>query len=48
VLNIGRNVSIGYFIHTDSVERLHLQETFTFHVLTSKASVVLPPSHRPS
>lgn len=40
-LNIGMDVSIGYLSHTDKIVRLYLQETFTFRVLTSEASVVL-------
>jgi uncharacterized linocin/CFP29 family protein len=40
-LNIGQDVSIGYLSHSDSAVRLYLQETFTFRVLTSEASVVL-------
>jgi uncharacterized linocin/CFP29 family protein len=40
-LNIGQDVSIGYLSHTDVAVRLYLQETFTFRVLTSEASVVL-------
>ena len=47
-LNIGQDVSIGYLSHTDTVVRLYLQETFTFRVLTSEASVVLEPSVQPS
>jgi uncharacterized linocin/CFP29 family protein len=47
-LNVGQDVSIGYLTHTDSAVRLYLQETFTFRVLTSEASVVLSPSPRPS
>jgi uncharacterized linocin/CFP29 family protein len=43
-LNIGQDVSIGYLSHTDAVVRLYLQETFTFRVLTSEASVVLAVS----
>jgi uncharacterized linocin/CFP29 family protein len=43
-LNIGQDVSIGYLSHTDSVVRLYLQETVTFRVLTSEASVVLSPT----
>jgi uncharacterized linocin/CFP29 family protein len=38
-LSIGQDVSIGYLSHTDSIVRLYLQETFTFRVLTSEASV---------
>jgi uncharacterized linocin/CFP29 family protein len=40
-LNIGSDVSIGYLSHTDTIVRLYLQETFTFRVLTSEASVAL-------
>ena len=47
-LNIGQDVSIGYLSHTDAVVRLYLQETFTFRVLTSEASVVLAASEKPS
>jgi uncharacterized linocin/CFP29 family protein len=43
-LNIGQDVSIGYLSHTDAAVRLYLQETFTFRVLTSEASVALSPS----
>jgi uncharacterized linocin/CFP29 family protein len=43
-LNIGQDVSIGYLSHTDAIVRLYLQETFTFRVLTSEASVVLAGS----
>lgn len=42
-LNIGQDTSIGYLSHTDAIVRLYLQETFTFRVLTSEASVVLSP-----
>lgn len=47
-LNIGQDVSIGYLSHTDSVVKLYLQETLTFRVLTSEASVVLSPSPKSS
>jgi len=47
-LNIGQDVSIGYLSHTDTVVRLYLQETFTFRVLTSEASVVLTLSEKTS
>jgi uncharacterized linocin/CFP29 family protein len=40
-LNVGQDFSIGYLSHTDAAVRLYLQETFTFRVLTSEASVVL-------
>lgn len=45
-LNIGQDFSIGYLSHTDSMVRLYLQETFTFRVLTSEASVVLSPPQK--
>ena len=47
-LSIGQDVSIGYLSHTDTVVRLYLQETFTFRLLTSEASVVLAPAEKPS
>src|ERR1700722_170792 len=47
-LNVGQDVSIGYLSHTDALVRLYLQETFTFRVLTSEASVVLAPSQKAS
>lgn len=48
-LNIGQDASIGYLSHTDTNVRLYLQETLTFRVLTSEASVALSPSSkRPS
>ena len=42
------NFSIGYLTHTDAVVRLYLQESFTFRLLTSEASVVLASSDNPS
>jgi uncharacterized linocin/CFP29 family protein len=45
-LNIGSDVSIGYFSHTDDSVRLYLQDTFTFRVLTTEASVVLSASSK--
>jgi uncharacterized linocin/CFP29 family protein len=47
-LSIGQDVSIGYLSHTDAAVRLYLQETFTFRLLTSEASVVLAPSESAS
>ena len=48
-LHIGQDVSIGYLSHDDSVVRLYLQETLTFLMLTSEASVALaPPATKPS
>jgi uncharacterized linocin/CFP29 family protein len=44
-LHLGQDLSIGYLSHSDSAVRLYLQETFTFLLLTSEASVALagPP-----
>ncbi|HWF76752.1 MAG TPA: family 1 encapsulin nanocompartment shell protein [Caulobacteraceae bacterium] len=42
-LYLGQDVSIGYLSHTDASVRLYLQETFTFLLLTTEASVVLSP-----
>ena len=42
-LYIGQDVSIGYLNHTDAAVRLYLQETFTFLLLTTEASVALSP-----
>jgi len=41
-LHLGQDLSIGYLSHTDSSVRLYLQETLTFLLLTTEASVVLP------
>jgi uncharacterized linocin/CFP29 family protein len=43
-LHIGQDISIGYASHTDSTVSLYLQESFTFLMLTSEASVVLSPA----
>jgi uncharacterized linocin/CFP29 family protein len=43
-LHIGQDLSIGYLSHTDTVVRLYLQETFTFLLLTTEASVALNPA----
>ena len=40
---IGQDISIGYLSHTDEAVRLYLQETFTFLLLTTEASVALTP-----
>ena len=45
-LHIGQDLSIGYLSHTDSAVRLYLQETFTFLLLTSEASVALVPASK--
>ena len=48
-LYIGQDVSIGYLSHTDAAVRLYLQETFTFLLLTTEASVALsPPENAPA
>ena len=46
-LHIGQDFSIGYLSHTDAAVRLYLQETFTFLLLTSEASVALGPAPTP-
>jgi uncharacterized linocin/CFP29 family protein len=40
-LHIGEDVSIGYSSHDDKTVHLYLQETFTFLLLTTEASVAL-------
>lgn len=45
-LAIGQDASIGYLGHTDTIVRLYLQETFTFRVLMSEASVAFSPSSK--
>ena len=40
-LYIGEDVSIGYLGHNDKAVRLYLEETFTFLLLTTEASVAL-------
>jgi uncharacterized linocin/CFP29 family protein len=40
-LYIGEDVSIGYLSHNDKTVRLYLEETFTFQLLTTEASVAL-------
>ncbi len=40
-LHLGQDVSIGYLSHSDKAVQLYLQETFTFLLLTSEASVAL-------
>jgi uncharacterized linocin/CFP29 family protein len=42
-LHIGQDVSIGYSSHTDTTVNLYLQESFTFLLLTTEASVALSP-----
>jgi uncharacterized linocin/CFP29 family protein len=45
-LHIGQDFSIGYLSHSDAAVRLYLQETFTFLLLTTEASVSLMPAVR--
>jgi uncharacterized linocin/CFP29 family protein len=40
-LHIGEDVSIGYLSHDDRKVKLYLQETFTFLLLTTEASVAV-------
>ena len=40
-LHLGEDVSIGYLGHDDKTVRLYLEETFTFLLLTTEASVAL-------
>jgi uncharacterized linocin/CFP29 family protein len=42
--HIGQDISIGYWSHTDTAVRLYLQETFTFFLLTTEASVAINPA----
>jgi uncharacterized linocin/CFP29 family protein len=42
-LTIGQDVSIGYLSHSETIVRLYFQETITFLLLTTEASVVLAP-----
>jgi len=44
---LGQDISIGYLSHTDTTVRLYLQETFTFLLLTTEATVVLNPPRSP-
>lgn len=40
-LNIGQDISIGYLNHSSTTVELYFQESFTFRLLTTEASVVL-------
>jgi uncharacterized linocin/CFP29 family protein len=42
-LHLGQDLSIGYLSHSDDVVRLYLQETLTFLMQTSEASVAVLP-----
>ena len=39
----GQDLSIGYDSHDDQVVRLYLEESFSFHVATPEAAVILAP-----
>jgi uncharacterized linocin/CFP29 family protein len=43
-LHLGQDVSIGYLSHTEKIVSLYLQETLTFLMLTSEASVAIAPA----
>jgi uncharacterized linocin/CFP29 family protein len=45
-LYIGEDVSIGYLSHDEKTVRLYLEETFTFLLLTTEASVALTAGDR--
>jgi uncharacterized linocin/CFP29 family protein len=45
-LDIGQDLSIGYLGHSSTTVELYFQETFTFRVLTTEASVVLTSAKR--
>jgi uncharacterized linocin/CFP29 family protein len=45
-LHLGQDVSIGYASHDDKNVSLYLQESMTFLLLTSEASVALKPASR--
>ena len=45
-LDIGQDLSIGYLSHSGTGVELYFQETFTFRLLTSEASVVLAPPRK--
>ncbi len=47
-LHLGQDVSIGYLSHTDKIVNLYLQESMTFLMLTSEASVAISPVSRSS
>jgi uncharacterized linocin/CFP29 family protein len=45
-LYLGQDISIGYLSHDDKTVRLYLQESFTFLLLTTEASVALSAPER--
>ena len=46
-LHLGQDFSIGYLSHTDDAVHLYLQETFTFLLLTTEASVSMTQASPP-
>jgi uncharacterized linocin/CFP29 family protein len=42
-LESGQDLSLGYDSHDSEVVRLYIQESFSFHVATPEAAVVLTP-----
>lgn len=47
-LDIGQDISIGYLSHSATTVELYFQESFTFRVLTTEASVVLTTGEKPA
>jgi uncharacterized linocin/CFP29 family protein len=47
-LTIGQDISIGYLSHSETTVRLYFQETITFLMLTTEASVALAPGTKKS
>jgi uncharacterized linocin/CFP29 family protein len=47
-LTVGQDLSIGYLSHSETAVRLYFQESITFLLLTSEASVVLAPAEKKS
>ncbi|QDW36106.1 bacteriocin [Bradyrhizobium sp. KBS0727] len=47
-LTIGQDISIGYQSHSETIVRLYFQETITFLMLTTEASVALAPATKKS
>jgi uncharacterized linocin/CFP29 family protein len=45
-LDIGQDISIGYLSHSSTIVELYFQETFTFRLLTTEASIVLTPEKK--
>ena len=43
IFDSGQDVSIGFDSHDGEVVRLYLEESFSFHVVTPEAAVVLQP-----